>query len=74
VLTHAREAAGVDDRERARLVRRLREELRRIGRRDFFAPAERDQARAAVEALAGRTLAGAPAKAATGRAAARRTS
>jgi hypothetical protein len=79
VLAHAREAAGLDDRERARLVRRLREELRRIGRRDFFAGAERDQARAAVEALAGRTIAGTPAKAAadraaTGRPAARRTS
>lgn len=38
--------------ERARVVRRLREELRRIGRRDFFPPPERDTARVAVRALA----------------------
>ncbi|WP_405880673.1 chromate resistance protein [Streptomyces sp. NBC_01136] len=33
-------------------VRRLRAELRRIGRRDFFPPPERDRAHAAVRALA----------------------
>lgn len=37
---------------RAGTVRRLRAELRRITRRDYFRPPERDQARAAVEALA----------------------
>lgn len=37
--------------ERARLVRRLRAELRRIGQRDFFPPPERDRARMAVQAL-----------------------
>jgi hypothetical protein len=37
---------------RAAALRRLRGELRRIGRRDFFPPAERDLARTAVEALA----------------------
>jgi hypothetical protein len=37
--------------ERARSARRLRGELRRIARRDFFPPAERDTARAAVDAL-----------------------
>ena len=31
--------------------RRLRAELRRITRRDYFPPAERDQAKASVEAL-----------------------
>ena len=35
----------------AAALRRLREELRRISRRDFFPPPEREQARAAVEAL-----------------------
>ncbi len=38
--------------ERARTARQLRGELRRIARRDFFPPAERDIARAAVDALA----------------------
>lgn len=33
-------------------LRRLRGELRRIGRRDYFPPPERDQAHAAVQALA----------------------
>jgi DNA-binding transcriptional regulator PaaX len=37
--------------ERVRTARRLREELRRIRRRDFFPPAERDAAVAAVQAL-----------------------
>jgi hypothetical protein len=46
---HVAEATGA---ERARAVRRLRGELRRIGRRDFFPPPERDTARAAVQGLA----------------------
>ena len=37
--------------ERVRTARRLREELRRIRRRDFFPPGERDAAAAAVQAL-----------------------
>ncbi|MGW4772565.1 Chromate resistance protein ChrB [Nocardia sp. NPDC004278] len=37
---------------RQSLARRLRAELRRIQRRDYFPPAERDQAVAAVQALA----------------------
>lgn len=37
--------------ERVRTARRLREELRRIRRRDFFPPVERDAAVAAVQAL-----------------------
>ncbi|WP_040422023.1 Chromate resistance protein ChrB [Actinopolymorpha alba] len=36
---------------RERTQRRLRAELRRVARRDYFPPPERDQARAAVEAL-----------------------
>jgi hypothetical protein len=45
---HAAGAAG-----RAAALRRLRAELRRITRRDYFPPAAREQAHAAVEALAG---------------------
>ncbi len=42
----------------AGVLRRLRAELRRIERRDFFPPPERDAARAAVEALAARVAQG----------------
>jgi hypothetical protein len=45
-------AAEADAPARLARVRRLRAELRRIQRRDYFPPAERDQAAAAVEALA----------------------
>src|SRR5215216_3953995 len=38
VIAHAR-AAAADAAERARALRRLRGELRRIARRDFFSPA-----------------------------------
>lgn len=51
----AAEAAGSADRDetaRLSLARRLRAELRRIHRRDYFPPVERDRATAAVEALA----------------------
>jgi hypothetical protein len=51
VAAQARAAAGGGAVERARAVRRLRGELRRLARRDFFPPAERDVARAAVQAL-----------------------
>jgi uncharacterized protein YdbL (DUF1318 family) len=45
-------AAAVDrPAERKRAQRRLRAELRRIARRDYFPPAERDRAKTAVEAL-----------------------
>ena len=37
---------------RRRVVARLRRELQRIGRRDFFPPPQRDVARAAVDRLA----------------------
>lgn len=53
VREQAEAAAGGPENERASALRRLRGELRRIGRRDFFPPPERDAARAAVEALAG---------------------
>jgi len=45
-------AAGGDPAARASAVRRLRNELRTIQRRDYFPPAGRDQAQAALEALA----------------------
>jgi len=55
----AAESAGAP--ERLRTVRRLRDELRRIHRRDYFPPTERDTARQAVQLLAEpRTKADAP--------------
>ncbi len=57
----ALESAGAD---RARALRRLRAEWRAIGRRDFFPPAERDAAGAALRALA--AAAGEPAAAGRG--------
>jgi len=44
-----------------RVLRRLRGELRRIARRDFFPPAEREAARAAVGALTADAAADIPA-------------
>jgi hypothetical protein len=52
VTEQARAAAGAGSVERMRAVRRLRGELRRIARRDFFPPAKREAARAAVDVLA----------------------
>lgn len=51
VLDEALAARVGTDAERTRAVRRLRAELHRIGRRDFFPPPERDAARSAVRAL-----------------------
>jgi uncharacterized protein YdbL (DUF1318 family) len=51
ITEQARDAAASAV-ERMRALRRLRGELRRIARRDFFPPAEREAARAAVDALA----------------------
>jgi hypothetical protein len=48
----AEAAVCLGDVERARAVRRLRAELRRIRRRDFFPPAARAAAAGAVELLA----------------------
>ena len=44
-------AAAADPAVRAAAVRRLRNEFRGIQRRDYFPPAERDHAQAAVQAL-----------------------
>lgn len=52
VIDQAAAADRVNDVERVRTVRRLRDELRRIHRRDYFPPTERDTARLAVETLA----------------------
>lgn len=52
VLTAARTAAALDEPERARALKRLRADLRRIGRRDYFPPRQRDAAHAAVTDLA----------------------
>ena len=52
VLDQAVALGGVAEPERSRTVRRLRAELHRIARRDYFAPPERDAARLAVQATA----------------------
>lgn len=62
-------ALGFDLAERTRALRRLRAELRRIQRRDFFPPPERDGAVAAVEQVGAQTPAapaGRPATPASG--------
>ncbi|WP_224400998.1 Chromate resistance protein ChrB [Pseudonocardia sp. ICBG1034] len=51
ITAEATTGAGLDEAGRASLARRLRAELRRIVRRDYFPPPERDTARAAVDAL-----------------------
>jgi len=51
VIDEAHAAASLDPPVRSRTLAKLRRELRRIAARDFFPPAVRDQARAAVEAL-----------------------
>jgi hypothetical protein len=60
VIAGAEVAAGTSEAERTRAVRRLRAELHRIGRRDYFPPHERDAARAAVQALVGQAPEHAP--------------
>ncbi|MER6351960.1 Chromate resistance protein ChrB [Streptomyces sp. NPDC001634] len=50
VIDEASQATGTAN--AASVARRLRAELRRISRRDFFPPLERDRAHAAVRALA----------------------
>jgi len=55
LITAAEEAAaspGTDPPARSAAIRRLRNEFRAIQRRDYFPPAERDQAQAAVQRLA----------------------
>jgi DNA-binding transcriptional regulator PaaX len=51
VITDAQAALTADPATRTSALRRLRNELRRITRRDFFPPCERDAAQAAVNAL-----------------------
>jgi hypothetical protein len=53
VIAAAEMVATGTDTERGRALRRLRTQLRRINRRDFFAAPLRDEARAAVDSLAG---------------------
>ena len=52
VIDTAAAAASASEPDRVRTIRRLRDELRRIHRRDYFPPVERDTARLAVETLA----------------------
>jgi hypothetical protein len=52
VIDQAIAAGSANEAERVRTIRRLRDELRRIRRRDYFPPKERDTARQAIEALA----------------------
>jgi DNA-binding transcriptional regulator PaaX len=52
VIDQAAAAGAAPEADRTRTIRRLRDELRRIQRRDYFPPAERDAARHAVETLA----------------------
>jgi hypothetical protein len=52
VAEQARQALPGEPALRRRVAARLRRELRRIGLRDYFPPAERDQARIAVAELA----------------------
>src|SRR5689334_9431210 len=51
LVAEATTARDGDERQRARTAEKLRAELRRIGRRDYFPPAERHAAQAAIEAL-----------------------
>lgn len=51
VIDAARAAGTAEPAERTAAARRLRAELRRINRRDYFPPAERDAARRAVQHL-----------------------
>jgi len=51
VLTEAEQAAALAEPERLRVMRRLRDELRRIHRRDYFPPPQRSAAERAVTSL-----------------------
>lgn len=52
VVSEATAALAADESDRGRVLRRLRAENRRIRRRDFFRPAQREQARQTLGALA----------------------
>lgn len=56
LIARARAGLGAAQAERARLLLKLRRELRAVQRRDYFAPAERDEAVAAVSDLAAASL------------------
>ena len=58
VMEEAAAGEGASETARRRVVARLRRELQRIGRRDFFPPPERALARVAVECLAGTVTVG----------------
>lgn len=51
VLAEAEQAGALPEPERMRVMRRLRDELRRIHRRDYFPPPQRKAAERAVAAL-----------------------
>jgi len=52
IIVEARAACEVPPLERSRILRRLRAEMHRVERRDFFRPARREQARQALRVLA----------------------
>lgn len=52
IADRAGEALSAPSAERLRVLRRLRAQMRRVERRDFFQPPERDQARLALRELA----------------------
>jgi hypothetical protein len=51
VIAQATDSLAAEETARAATARKLRGELRRIARRDYFPPPECDQARAAVQGL-----------------------
>jgi hypothetical protein len=53
LIEEAEQALAADTSDRRRVLRRLRAENHRIRRRDFFRPAEREQARQVIAELAG---------------------
>ena len=57
VIADAESSEGEAEVVRRRVVARLRRELQRIGRRDYFPPPQRDVARAAVDRLAASVVA-----------------
>jgi ChrB-like protein len=57
VIAEAEEAGAGGRPARRPVVARLRRKLRAISQRDYFAPPEREEARRAVESLAGESLA-----------------
>lgn len=57
VIEEAAASEGAPGPARRRAVARLRRELQRVGRRDYFPPTDRERARAAVELLAATVVA-----------------